>query len=134
MCSRSLSLSLAVVAFGAIIGGCAVTDSDTEGQSAEAAVTPAASAFVLTVSGIEGEDVASPGRFDTCTNGRCQFAYLAGTALTITPDGANATADCLRFASWGGACAGQGPTCNLVINSDLSVNSRWTRIPGCVPQ
>lgn len=134
MCNRSLSLYLALVVSGAILGGCAVTDSDIESQSAEDAVTSAASAVVLSVSGIEGEDVASPGRFDTCTNGQCQFAYLAGTSLTITPDGRNATADCLQFASWSGACAGQGATCNLVINSALSVRSVWTRRPGCVPQ
>jgi len=130
----SRPLSLALVVSSAILGGCAVTDSDTErSQSAEVVVTPA-SAFVLTVSGIEGEDVASPGRLDICTNGQCQFAYIGGTSLAITPDGRDATADCLRFSSWSGACAGQGATCNLVINSNLSVRSVWTRVPGCTPQ
>ena len=122
--------SLVLVLVGAA-GGCVTADSDlAEGSQA---LTPA-SAFVLTVGGIEGEEVASPGRVDICPSGRCSFAYLAGTQLTITPLGSNAVADCLQFASWAGACAGQGATCNLVINGDLLVTSKWSRIQGCTPQ
>ncbi len=127
-------MSLAVLMFSASIG-CTQTPNDIdESQSDEIAAAPQVSAFVLTVSGIEGEDVASPGRVDVCGGGPCNFAYIGGTRLTITPDGSGAGADCLQFVGWGGACAGQGDTCTVVIQSNISAHSQWGRILGCVPR
>jgi len=129
------SFSLVLVLLGSAAAGCATVDGDTEeGHAAKVQAVAPASAFVLTVSGLEGEDVMSPGRDDVCTNGRCSFAYIAGTAVAITPYGSNAVADCEQFSSWSGACAGQGTTCSLVINSDLAAASHWSKILGCVPQ
>ncbi len=129
---RLHSIILAVVLSGAAIG-CTSMEGDTDqSQTDEIGAVPQVSSFVLTISGIETEDVISPGRDDTCPGGTCNFAYIGGTALTITATGSRA--DCLQFAAWKGACAGQGATCSLVINSNLSVGTQWGRIAGCVPQ
>lgn len=126
------SIGLAIVLLGATVG-CTTTAADIdESQTDEISAVPQVSAFVLTISGIETEDVMSPGHDDTCPGGACNFAYIGGTALTITAEGSRA--DCLQFVAWRGACAGQGATCRLVINSNLSVGTQWGRISGCVPE
>ena len=92
--------------------------------------------FTLSVSSIEsGVDISSPGRFDACPDpASCSFGYLGGSALTISLTSTTNIADCLRFSSWVGACAGQGSTCSLTINSNLSTSAHWTRINGCTPR
>jgi hypothetical protein len=40
----------------------------------------------------------------------------------------------MMFSSWQGACAGQGATCHLVVNSDLWSSAEWTRIGDCIPK
>lgn len=126
----SLCLSLALVALG--VGGCAVTDGDSEdSQTAQVTAAPAVSAFVLTVSGIESEDVASPTSDNFCDS-TCNYAFLGGTPLTLTAIGSQA--DCLTFSSWTGACAGQPRVCSIVINSDLTATAHFARIQGCKPE
>jgi len=120
-------------------GGCAITDGNAEpGQAVEVgAVTPNVSAFVLTVSASAESDitVTSSAHVDTCSaSASCNFAYLQGTALTIETAAQNLI-DCRRFSGWTGACAGQGATCNLVINSNLSTSPAYKlKVSGCVPQ
>jgi len=126
--------SVALGLFGAGITACAATDDAADqAQSDQVSVAPQATA-VLTIGGDEGEDVASSGRRDVCLTDSCAFSYAVGTALTITPDGHDATADCLMFSSWLGACAGQGPSCSVVITSNITVTSLWSKRPNCKPQ
>jgi hypothetical protein len=33
----------------------------------------------------------------------------------------------LAFVSWGGACSGTSPTCNLTVNSNLSVQANFSK-------
>ena len=109
---------------------------DAQSHAAEVGTaTSNLAAFVLTVSSNETSVVvSSPGRSDTCFRGSCNFAYIEGTPLTIQSDAQN-WIDCAQFSSWGGACAGQGATCNLVINSELSTFALFRfGIPGCMPQ
>jgi hypothetical protein len=133
---RSPHLALAL--FGVACGGCALTEGDAEpAQSVEVrAVASTASAFVLTVTAsFESDiDVTNSTSGNSCPAGStCNFAYLQGTTVTVQTAATNLI-DCARFSQWNGACAGQGATCSLVINSDLSTSARYKfGIPGCVP-
>ena len=71
---------------------------------------------------------------DNCDSGFCDLTYAGGSSLAIRLTSTTNLADCLAFSSWQGACAGQGATCTLVINSALSSRAVWTRIGGCVPR
>ena len=128
-----LGLALAVSTVAA--SGCAVSDdSEADGsQSAELSAKPDVSAFVLTVQGIESEEVFGPGTDNFC-DGVCSYAFLGGTALRIRAIGSSA--DCFAFSMWdaASACAGQPANCNIVINSDLTITARFARIPGCKVQ
>ena len=131
---RSCSLVLALI--GVTSGGCAMTDSEIEGvQAAEiGSVTPNGSAIVLTVTSDVNDVVVSitPSAFNTCPAFEtCTFGYDAGTALTIKTRPKNLS-DCEQFVRWDGACAGQGATCSIVINSSLSTSAVFGPIPGCV--
>lgn len=134
---RSLHLTLALI--GVACGGCALTEGEAESaQSVEiGAVTPDVSAFVLTVTASVESDitVTNSTSGNTCPGGTtCNFAYLQGTAVTVQTDAQNLI-DCAQFSQWNGACAGQGATCHLVMNSNLSTAARYKfGIPGCVPQ
>jgi hypothetical protein len=113
-----------------------VTPDDAGDAEAVQGVTRAA-AFVLTVSGEEAAiSVTTTGVSDTCpADEQCQFGFVAGSTVTIKPVTTRNTIDCLQFAGWLDACAGQPSTCTLVINSDLTaVEHFWTRISGCVPK
>jgi hypothetical protein len=57
-----------------------------------------------------------------------------GSALTLSLTATQNRVDCLGFAGWNGACAGQGATCSLVLNGNLSTSVRWGRLGGCVPR
>ena len=119
-----------------VVAGCAATPADSdEGQIIQGVANTAA--FVLTVSGFEANiSVTTTGVNDTCpADSQCQFGFVGGSTLTIKPTSTKQLADCLQFAGWNGACAGQGTTCTVVINSDLSVSEHfWTRIGGCIPK
>ena len=119
----------------AAISGCVAADATSdESQTAQALATPA-SAFVLSVSTDENpvKVVASGTATNSCPDS-CNFAYIGGSTLTISTAAQNRI-DCLAFTSWTGACAGQGATCTVVINSDLSTSAQFrTRISGCIPK
>lgn len=120
----------------AAVAGCATPTSDGEGQAVQSAITPASS-FVLTVSDQDGGvSVTTTNVSDTCASfDTCQFAFIGGSTLTIKVTPTRILADCLQFAGWDGACAGQGSTCTVVINSDISTSQNpWVSIPGCVPR
>jgi Divergent InlB B-repeat domain len=53
----------------------------------------------------------------------CSAKFNAGTAITLqaTPPVG------LTFLGWGGACAGLAPTCNLVVNTNLSVQANFSK-------
>jgi hypothetical protein len=92
-------------------------------------------AFTISLDSLDsGITVSSTRGVDNCDSGFCDLAYTGGASLTIHLTSTRNTADCLMFSSWQGACAGQGATCNLVINSNLSSSAKWTRISGCVPK
>jgi hypothetical protein len=117
------------------VAGCAVED-DAELATDEAELTAAATAYVLHVSSDEGAiRVTKPGPVhETCPGyGGCDFAFLGGTPLTIKPVQPTDRINCVKFARWIGACAGQGSTCSITINSNLSTHAEWDRILGCIP-
>jgi hypothetical protein len=122
--------------FCVVVAGCSATPSDVdEGQDVQSVVTT--SAFVLTVSGEEAAiRVTTTNVSDLCPAfSQCPFAFLGGSTLTIKPTSTRNLIDCLQFAGWTGACAGQGSTCTVTINSDITVGEHfWTRILGCVPK
>jgi hypothetical protein len=116
---------------GGLSAGCALPDGDAEGS--RAAELRSQSAFVLSVSTDENPvSVTTSSGSNSCPDS-CQFAYIAGTSLTLHAGFQN-LGDCLRFSGWSGACATQGQTCTLVINSDLSTTALYSRIFGCTPQ
>jgi hypothetical protein len=129
------SFSLVVTLLAGVSGGCAVSDGAEDREVSEVGLAPPpVAAFVLSVSAIEGPfTVTTATGSNTCDFFQCSFAFIAGTTVTIHALHAN-IADCLQFTSWLGACAGQGETCQLVMNSDLSTNARYGRITGCVRQ
>jgi len=132
---RIYSFSLVLALIGAASGGCAMTDSGTEGSQTAEIVTPSVSAFVLTVTADENRiTVTSSSPTNTCPAfSTCNFAYLGGTALTINTPLKNLV-DCEIFNHWDGACAGQGNTCSVVINSDISTTAFFGPLSGCVPK
>lgn len=133
---RIRSSGLIAVLVCAAVAGCAATPTDANEDQVAQGIT-ANAAFVLTVSGFEaGIRVTTTGVSDLCdADAQCQFAFLGGSTLTIMPVATQQRVDCLQFAGWQGACTGQGTTCTVVINSDISVSERfWTRISGCIPK
>lgn len=91
--------------------------------------------FTMSVDTLENSITVSSSRgADTCDSGSCDFAYTGGASLTIRVFPTQNLADCLTFAGWRGACADQGVTCNLTINSNLSTSVIWTRLGGCIPR
>lgn len=133
---RISSLGLMLISMAAI-GGCVAPDGSSDESKTEQASTvrPDNSAFVITVGTDENPvRVAAAGTTTNVCSGSCSFAYIAGTTLTISTNGQNRI-DCLAFTRWGGACAGQGNPCTLVLNSDLSTDAEFeTFIRGCIPE
>ena len=138
MRSLRFCLGLAFVALGATASGCAMAESasesdgsQTSSQTSEITAKPEATAFVLTVQGIESEEVTGGGQDNFCDS-ECNYAFLGGTSLVIKAIGS--AADCFTFSSWDSACAGQGSRCSIVINSNLTITASFKRIQGCRPQ
>ena len=130
---RSTFFALALALVGAA-SGCAVED-DTATESDELSI--AVEAYVLHVSSDEGAiRVTKPGPIsEVCPGyGGCNFAFLGGTPLTIRPVQPNNRIDCVKFVRWEGACAGQGSTCSVTINSNLATHAVWGPILGCDPR
>jgi hypothetical protein len=142
MKGNSLSVGIVFVMVSGLVTGCALSDEPVnESQStAELGAIRNESAFVLTVStetapqdkvNVTPSD-GSPGR--TCFGTGCQFAFLAGVTLTLRVPFPTDKVNCIFFAGWTGACAGQGNPCTLVLNSDLTTEAIWDPIIGCNPQ
>lgn len=132
---RIRSYGVIVVLACASVAGCAAAPDADEGELTQGLTTAATA--VLTVSGFEADiRVTTTNVNDLCpADSQCQFAFIAGSTLTIAPTATRQLADCLQFSAWQGACAGQGTTCTVVISSDISVSEKfWTRISGCVPK
>jgi hypothetical protein len=119
-----------------MVAGCATTPSDLDEAQAAQSITPR-TAFTLTISGEESAiKITTTNVSDTCpADDGCQFGFVGGSVLTIKPQSTRNLVDCLQFAGWTGACAGQGSTCTVTINSDITVGENfWTRISGCIPK
>ena len=125
---------LTVLALASCVGPAPGESPDESSQSADVTARPD-TAFTLQVSTIENEIqiVRSDGNTDICGSS-CTFAYVAGLHLSISPTSLQQRADCLMWIGWNGACAGQGSTCSLTINSNLSTSAKWGRIANCRPQ
>src|SRR5678815_650895 len=108
-CMRIGSYGVISGLFCVVFAGCAATPSDIDEAQDVQSVT-SASAFVLTVSGEEEPiRVTTTNVSDLCPAfSSCQFAFLGGLTLTIKPTTTRNLIDCLQFAGWTGACAGQG--------------------------
>lgn len=103
-------------------------------EDEEAQAVGELSAFVLSVHANAESDVTVNG--SSCLGGTtCNYAFLQGATATIITADKNLV-DCARFNGWSGACAGQGTTCTLVINSDLATSAlyKFGGIPGCRPR
>lgn len=101
----------------------------------EAEATSALSAFVLSVHANAESDAIINGSSSCLGGTTCNFAFLQGATVTISTQDKNLI-DCARFTGWSGACAGQGTTCTLVMNSDLATSAlyKFGGIPGCRPR
>jgi hypothetical protein len=119
-----------------MVAGCATSPSDLDEAQADQSVSNR-TAVMLTISGEEAAiKITTTNVSDTCpADSQCQFGFVAGNVLTIKPTTTKNLVDCLQFAGWTGACAGQGSTCTVTINSDITVGEHfWTRISGCIPR
>ena len=135
-----ISFTLSLVLISAAVAGCAVADGATEGTNAAelTAQCSSPSAFVLGVQSRNAPvNISKPdGTLDTCPSFEtCFFAYLEGTPLVVQQAWIFDRANCELFVSWLDACAGAGrnPTCTIVMNSDLGVDSDWRLVRGCIP-
>lgn len=90
--------------------------------------------FALSVETDENTVTVTSSRgVDTCDGGFCDYGYAAGSSLTVRLSSTVNRVDCLRFTGWDGACAGQGSSCTLTINSDIWTDAIWSPISGCQP-
>jgi hypothetical protein len=135
MRNHSVSMIVTVAMAGASMTGC-LSDGNVESESADIGATPSISAFVMTVqTDYEHIDVSSSkSSIDSCFEGSCNFAYLGGSSLAIRVPFTKDQIDCELFHGWSGACAGQGATCTLVINSNLTTRAIWVPLLGCKPR
>jgi hypothetical protein len=112
----------------------------TAGQSAaELGATTNNSAFSITISTETAPQdllqvTSSDGTPERDCFESCQFAYLAGSTLTLRVPFPTDQVNCIRFAGWTGACAGQGATCTVVLNGDLVTEAVWAIIRHCSPR
>jgi hypothetical protein len=67
-----------------------------------------------------GTLTSSPGGI--ACGGVCTAAYAPGTPITLSA----APADGSAFLGWGGACSGLSPTCDLSMDSELSVAAAFS--------
>lgn len=121
-------------ASGASATGCALSDDNVESQSTELGVTPSVAAFVLTVQTDEEQITVSSNISTLDCFGSCNFAYLGGSSLAVRVPFTKDKVNCELFHGWSGACAGQGPICLLVINSNLTTSANWVPLLGCTPR
>lgn len=107
---------------------------DEASQADDITVRPATT-FTLTASSIEGGvNFLNPDGTTTLCDEGCTRTYAAGSVVRLQPAMPTNTVDCLQFNHWNGACAGQGVTCTLTVNSNLSASVAYARITRCIPK
>ncbi|MCI0529878.1 MAG: YCF48-related protein, partial [Nitrospira sp.] len=74
---------------------------------------------------VQGNGVVTSNPAGISCPGDCSEDYTSGTSVTFTATPDNGW----RFASWGGACAGQGNPCSLTMDTDKSVTATFEQIP-----
>ena len=64
---------------------------------------------------------------DGCINcpGTCSHSYVDNTPVTLNATPASGWA----FSSWGGACSGSNPSCNLTMTQNTSVSASFYQLP-----
>lgn len=69
----------------------------------------------------------------TRCDGDCNLSFPAGTQLTLTETNTADRVDCVAWAGWRGACAGQTDPCVVTINGNISVGVFTKPLIGCRP-
>ncbi len=102
---------------GAIHWGQFMGAASHRGVYRQSEISPAL--YRLSASARGGSVTSSPAGIDCGSD--CAEVYAAGTVVTLT-----ATPDTgLNFLDWGGACAGQGNPCTVVMDGNLQVSARF---------
>lgn len=137
-CSWSTAIAFAILSASA--AGCGLSDeglgSGPQEDEASAALTNAFTITIFTETAPQNQVTvtSSDGTPLRSCVGSCEFAYLAGSALQLRVPFPQDRINCLLFGGWFGACSGQGTTCNLTLNSNLSTEVNWVPWRGCQPQ
>jgi hypothetical protein len=92
------------------------------GSSQPFTVTDPAATRVLTVlNPFDGHITSTPSGLDCSASnnhGACSASFPAGTPVTLAYD---ATGAGVALGTWGGACSGTAPTCQVTLSSDATV-------------
>ena len=79
----------------------------------------------LTVSLVGGGSVSSADKVIICGS-KCYGVYNPGSIVSLSAKPNSGSA----FALWGGACAGNAPTCTVALNAESSVTATFVALPG----
>jgi len=125
------------------VGGCLAEAPEPDLQNhqleSDLRATTEVTSFVLTIHpggpSTQGATLtSSDGGHNLCHPGPCNFAYVAGVSVTISPVQLIDTVNCKQWDHWLGACAGQDSTCHLTMNSKASVTGVVSPLQGCTPR
>lgn len=127
---RSILMGMVFAMVG--MAGCAETDEPLV-EETEAALIPSYTLHVESNHFAHNVKNLTNNTFNTCAGFSCDFAYLSGTPVVITPspDGWD-EANCMRLDHWTGDCS--GGTCSLTMNNNKWVRAEWVPILGCKPK
>lgn len=80
-------------------------------------------ALTLAVAG--GGSVSSSDKVFSCGS-KCYGVYTPGSSITLTakPDSGSS------FTGWSGACAGNAPSCTVLLNAEANVMASFAAVPG----
>lgn len=84
--------------------------------------------ITVTVNGTGSGTVTSsapPGTTCTTTNSPCSTDYQGNQTITLTAAPTDAGS---RFVSWGGACSGTAPTCDVTTNQNRQVTATFSAV------
>jgi|GEM_PF-5916480 len=134
-----LTCSVLFATSGCLVDADRDNDPSTDQTTSDLRATPEVTSFVLTVRpggpSTQGADLtSSDGGHNLCHPGPCNFAYVAGVSVTISPVQLVDTINCRQWDHWLGACAGQGSTCHLTISGNASVTGVVSTLQGCTPR
>lgn len=125
---------ITVVLACAWLVGCVAAEGDNESKATDELAQqfgPGAQSLTMNTDGWISIDTNDGTGHHDCYGGYCQFAYLTGATITLYVVNPNDPINCVRFSKWTGACAGQGRTCTLTMNSDLLTDAQWPIQRGC---